>query len=153
MLELLSVRLFLLDIVSVPVSSRHLDDMYLVLQEKDHLDMTVQRIEAHHPNVLLVEKTVSRYAQEILLNKKIALALNVKKSVLERIGRCIGAQVATPPDNLLKVKLGYCEHFHVEKYTEEHGNAGQQGKQKHLMFFENCPKPQGCTVCYFLKSW
>ncbi|OAE26350.1 hypothetical protein AXG93_4324s1170 [Marchantia polymorpha subsp. ruderalis] len=118
----------------------------LLQQEKDHLDMTVQRIEAHHPNVLLVEKTVSRYAQEILLNKKIALALNVKKSVLERIGRCIGAQVATPPDNLLKVKLGYCEHFHVEKYTEEHGNAGQQGKQKHLMFFENCPKPQGCTI-------
>jgi hypothetical protein len=38
--------------------------------------------------------------------------------------------------------------FHVEKYVEEHGTAGEAGKKmlKTLMFFECCPKPFGCTV-------
>jgi 1-phosphatidylinositol-3-phosphate 5-kinase len=38
--------------------------------------------------------------------------------------------------------------FHVEKYVEEHGTAGEAGKKmlKTLMFFEGCPKPFGCTV-------
>lgn len=56
--------------------------------------MTVARIEAHHPNVLLVEKTVSRYAQDKLLEKEISVVLNVKRPLLERIARCTGAQVS-----------------------------------------------------------
>jgi len=64
------------------------------LQERDHLSMTVARIEAHHPNVLLVEKTVSRYAQDKLLEKEISVVLNVKRPLLERIARCTGAQVS-----------------------------------------------------------
>ncbi|MED6147599.1 1-phosphatidylinositol-3-phosphate 5-kinase fab1a [Stylosanthes scabra] len=36
----------------------------LLQQEMDHLKMAVAKIGAHHPNVLLVEKSVSRYAQE-----------------------------------------------------------------------------------------
>eukprot|EP01018_Ginkgo_biloba_P039596 Gb_22217 [translate_table: standard] len=42
-------------------------------QEMDHLKMTVAKIEVHHPNVLLVEKTVSRYAQELFLPLAILL--------------------------------------------------------------------------------
>lgn len=56
--------------------------------------MTVARIEAYHPNVLLVEKTVSRYAQDKLLEKDISVVLNVKRPLLERIARCTGAQVS-----------------------------------------------------------
>jgi 1-phosphatidylinositol-3-phosphate 5-kinase len=38
--------------------------------------------------------------------------------------------------------------FHVEKYVEEHGTAGEAGKKmlKTLMFFEGCPKPFGFTI-------
>lgn len=114
----------------------------------DHLKMAVARIDAHHPNVLLVEKSVSRYAQEYLLAKDISLVLNIKKPLLERIARCTGAQIVPSIDHLTSQKLGYCETFHVDKFFEEHGSAGQGGKKstKTLMFFEGCPKPLGCTV-------
>ncbi|XP_038712698.1 1-phosphatidylinositol-3-phosphate 5-kinase FAB1B-like isoform X2 [Tripterygium wilfordii] len=120
----------------------------LLQQEMDHLKMAVAKIDAHHPNVLLVEKSVSRYAQEYLLAKDISLVLNIKRPLLERIARCTGAQIVPSIDHLTSPKLGYCDMFHVEKFLEEHGSAGQGGKKltKTLMFFEGCPKPLGCTI-------
>ena len=110
--------------------------------------MTVSRIEAHHPNVVLVEKNVSGQAQEILLSKGIALVLNVKRPLLEHIARCTGAEVVPAPDHLMRAKSGYCDLFHVEKFIEELGTAGQarQPSARTLMFFEGCPRPLGCTV-------
>ena len=110
--------------------------------------MTVSRIEAHRPNVVLVEKTISRQAQERLLAKDISFVLNVKRSLLERIARCTGAEIVPSPDHLLKAISGHCEFFHVEKLKEELGSGGQSGKNlmKTLMFFEGCPRPLGCTV-------
>ncbi|XP_071911290.1 1-phosphatidylinositol-3-phosphate 5-kinase FAB1B-like isoform X1 [Coffea arabica] len=120
----------------------------LLQQEMDHLKMAVAKIDAHHPNVLLVEKSVSRFAQEYLLAKDISLVLNIKRSLLERIARCTGAQIVPSVDHLATQKLGYCDSFHVEKFLEVHGSAGQGGKKltKTLMFFEGCPKPLGFTV-------
>ncbi|CAJ2650041.1 unnamed protein product [Trifolium pratense] len=120
----------------------------LLQQEMDHLKMAVTRIAIHKPNVLLVEKSVSRYAQEYLLAKDISLVLNIKRPLLERIARCTGAQIVPSIDHLTSPKLGYCETFHVDKFFEEHGGAGQGGKKstKTLMFFEDCPKPLGCTI-------
>lgn len=110
--------------------------------------MAVAKIDAHQPNILLVEKSVSRYAQDYLLAKDISLVLNVKRPLLERMARCTGAQIVPSIDHLSSPKLGHCEMFHVEKFLEEHGSAGQGGKKlvKTLMFFEGCPKPLGCTV-------
>ncbi|PON66073.1 Chaperonin Cpn60/TCP-1 family [Parasponia andersonii] len=120
----------------------------LLQQEMDHLKMAVAKIDAHHPDVLLVEKSVSRYAQDYLLAKNISLVLNIKKPLLDRISRCTGAQIVSSIDHLASPKLGYCDMFHVEKFLEEHGSAGQGGKKliKTLMFFEGCPKPLGCTI-------
>ncbi|KAF8393694.1 hypothetical protein HHK36_021941 [Tetracentron sinense] len=129
--------------------SNHLSSFDTLLQqEMDHLKMAVAKIDAHHPNVLLVEKSVSRFAQEYLLEKDISLVLNIKRLLLERIARCTGAQVVPSIDHLSSQKLGYCDSFHVEKFLEEHGSAGQGGKKlvKTLMFFEGCPKPLGCTI-------
>lgn len=120
----------------------------IVLQEMDHLKMAVTKIDAHQPDVLLVENSVSRFAQEYLLGKDISLVLNIKKPLLERIARCTGAQIVPSVDHLSSQKLGYCEKFHVERFQEDHGTAGQGGKKlmKTLMFFEGCPKPLGFTV-------
>ncbi|GAV70984.1 Cpn60_TCP1 domain-containing protein/FYVE domain-containing protein/PIP5K domain-containing protein [Cephalotus follicularis] len=129
--------------------SNHLSSFDTLLQqEMDHLKMAVAKIDAHHPDVLLVEKSVSRYAQDYLLEKDISLVLNMKGSLLERIAICTGAQIIPSIDHLTSKKLGYCEIFHVEKFLEEHGSAGQGGKKltKTLMFFEGCPKPFGCTI-------
>ncbi|XP_051131111.1 1-phosphatidylinositol-3-phosphate 5-kinase FAB1B-like isoform X2 [Andrographis paniculata] len=120
----------------------------LLQQEMDHLKMAVAKIDAHHPNVLMVEKSVSRYAQDYLLARNISLVLNIKRPLLERIARCTGAQIIPSVDNLSAPKLGYCDSFHVDKFLEVHGSAGQGGKKltKTLMFLEGCPRPLGCTI-------
>lgn len=120
----------------------------LLQQEMVHLKMAVAKIDAQHPNVLLVEKSVSRHAQDFLLAKGISLVLNIKRTLLESIARCTGAQIVQSIDHLTSQKLGYCDSFHVEKFMEVHGTAGQGGKKltKTLMFFEGCPKPLGCTI-------
>ncbi|KAF9619321.1 hypothetical protein IFM89_006508 [Coptis chinensis] len=63
----------------------------LLQQEMDHLKMAIANINSHHPNVLLVEKSVSRFAQDYLLAKDISLVLNIKKPLLERIVGCTSA--------------------------------------------------------------
>ncbi|GAB2268911.1 1-phosphatidylinositol-3-phosphate 5-kinase fab1b [Dionaea muscipula] len=110
--------------------------------------MAVAKIGAQHPNVLLVEKSVSRFAQDYILGKNITLVLNIKRPLLERIARCTGAQIVPSVDHLSAPKLGYCELFHVEKFLEDHSSSGQSGKKlaKNLMYFEGCPKPLGCTI-------
>lgn len=117
-------------------------------QEMDHLKMAVAKIHAYNPSVLLVEKSVSRFAQEFLLERNISLVLNIKRPLLERIARCSGSQIVSSVDHLSSQNLGLCDFFHVEKFFEEHGSAGQGGKKlsKTLMFFEGCPKPLGCTI-------
>ncbi|KAF8390966.1 hypothetical protein HHK36_023266 [Tetracentron sinense] len=115
------------------------------INEMDHLKMAVAKIDAHHPNVLLVEKSVSRFARDYLLAKDISLVLNIKRPLLERIARCTGAQIVPSIDHLSSQKLGYSDTLHVEKFLEEYGSAEQGWKKllKTLMFFEGCPKPLG----------
>ncbi|XP_065867135.1 1-phosphatidylinositol-3-phosphate 5-kinase FAB1B isoform X2 [Euphorbia lathyris] len=129
--------------------SNHLSSFDTLLQqEMDHLKMAVARIDAHQPDVLLVEKSVSRFAQEYLLAKDISLVLNIKKPLLERIARCTGAQIVPSIDQLSSPKLGYCDVFHVKRFLEDLGTAGQGGKKmmKTLMYFDDCPKPLGFTI-------
>ncbi|KAK6931003.1 Phosphatidylinositol-4-phosphate 5-kinase, core [Dillenia turbinata] len=120
----------------------------LLQQEIDHLKMIVSKIEAHRPNVLLVEKSVSSYAQEYFLAKEISLVLNVKRPLLQRIARCTGAQIAPSIDNISAARLGHCELFHLERVSEELETANHSGKKssKTLMYFEGCPRRLGCTV-------
>lgn len=53
-------------------------------QEHEHLRKSVGRIAELQPDVLMVEKTVSRLAQDFLLDAGIALVLNVKQVRLMR---------------------------------------------------------------------
>ncbi|KAL6186916.1 hypothetical protein ACLB2K_043034 [Fragaria x ananassa] len=120
----------------------------LLHQENDHLRMIISKIEALRPNVLLVEKSVSSYAQEHLLAKEISLVLNVKRPVLERIARCTGALITPSIDDIPRARLGHCELFRLEKISEQHEPANQFNKKpvKTLMFFEGCPRRLSCTV-------
>ncbi|PHU07198.1 hypothetical protein BC332_23687 [Capsicum chinense] len=56
----------------------------LLQQEKEQLKMIVSRIEAHHPNVLLVEESVF-ICPGASIGKRISLVLNVKAPLLERL--------------------------------------------------------------------
>ncbi|WOK96156.1 hypothetical protein Cni_G04863 [Canna indica] len=117
-------------------------------QETNYMKKALSKIEALRPNVLLVEKSVSTYAQEYLLGKKeISLVLNVKKSLLERISRCTGAQIIPSIDSVASSRLGHCEMFRIEKVYEEFPSCKHAKKSsKTLMFFEGCPRRLGCTV-------
>lgn len=119
-------------------------------QEMDHLKLVVSRIEAHRPNLLLVEKSVSSYAQEYLLEKEISLVLNIKRPLLDRIARCTGALITPSIDNISTTRLGHCELFRLERVSEEleKGNQSNKKTSKTLMFFEGCPRRLGCTVIF-----
>ncbi|KAL0877824.1 hypothetical protein Bca101_027530 [Brassica carinata] len=120
----------------------------LLQQENDHLKAIIARIDSLHPNVLLVEKSVSSYAQQYLLEKDISLVLNVKRSLLDQIARCTGAVVCPSVDRISTARLGYCELFRTEKVLEQHevGNQSNRKPSRTLMYFEGCPKRLGCTV-------
>ncbi|KVH97638.1 Chaperonin Cpn60/TCP-1 [Cynara cardunculus var. scolymus] len=123
----------------------------LLQQEMDHLKTIVSRIEARRPNVLLVEKSVSSYAQEYLLAKEISLVSNVKRSLLERIARCTGTPITPSVDKISTTRLGQCELFRLEKFSEVHEAANLSTKKpsKTLMFFDGCPRRLGCTYAVF----
>ncbi|KAJ0241157.1 putative 1-phosphatidylinositol-3-phosphate 5-kinase FAB1C [Hirschfeldia incana] len=116
----------------------------LLQQENDHLKAIIAKIDTLHPNVLLVEKSVSSYAQQYLLEKDISLVLNVKRSLLDQIARCTGAVVCPSVDKISTAQLGHCELFRTEKVLEQH-EAGRKPSRT-LMYFEGCPKRLGCTV-------
>ncbi|XP_057765894.1 putative 1-phosphatidylinositol-3-phosphate 5-kinase FAB1C [Salvia miltiorrhiza] len=120
----------------------------LLQQENDHLKTIVSKIEAHRPNVLLVEKSVSSFALEHLLAKEISLVLNVKRPLLEKIARCTGASITPSTDHISTTRLGHCEIFRLEKVSEDHEPVNQSNRKpsKTLMFFEGCPRRLGCTV-------
>lgn len=114
----------------------------------DYLKATIDMIDACHPDVVLVEKTVSRDIQEFLLEKGISLVYDMKLHRLKRISLCTGSPIISSVDIPISPDLKQCDHFHIEKFFEEHICCGEGGKRqnKTLMFFEGCPKPLGCTV-------
>lgn len=117
-------------------------------KEKDHLKSTIDMIETCHPNVVLVEKTVSRDIQEALFSKGITLAFDMKLPRLERIALCTGSQIVSLEDITVRQNLKHCDSFRIEKFVEEHNSTGDAGKRltKTLMFFEGFPRPLGCTI-------
>lgn len=104
-------------------------------------------IDVCRPNVVLVEKTVSRDVQEAFLEKGVTLVFDMKLHRLERVARCTSSPIMSP-GTLMSQKLKHCDSFHFEKFVEEYASVGEGGKKpsKTLMFIEGCPTRQGCTV-------
>lgn len=107
----------------------------------------VDIIDALEPNVMLVEKSVSREIQ-LAIVKKVTLVLDMKLHRLERISKCIGSPII-PLDSLSShQELKHCDSFRIEKIVEELNAVGEAEKKptKTLMFLEGCPTRLGCTV-------
>lgn len=119
-------------------------------QEKDYLKSVIATLDLCHPNVVLVEKSVSRDIQESILKKGMTLVFDMKLHRLERIARCTGSPILSS-DTLTSQKLKQCDSFYIEKFVEEHAGSGEGGKKlsKTLMFIEGCPTRLGCTVSPF----
>lgn len=116
-------------------------------QEKGYQKSIVELIEMCRPNVILVEKTVSRDIQESILKKGMTLVLDMKLHRLERVARCTGSPILSC-ENLNGKKLKHCDSIYFEKFVEEHAGFVEGGKRpvKTLMFIEGCPTRLGCTI-------
>ncbi|KAK3122502.1 hypothetical protein QOZ80_8AG0614490 [Eleusine coracana subsp. coracana] len=118
-------------------------------QEKDLLERAITKMmEICSPDVIMVEKTVSRNIQELLLKEGVSLILDMKLHRLERIARCTDSPIISFSEVLDRPKLKQCDNFYIEKFIEEHNSTSEGGKMpsKTLMFLEGFPRPLGCTI-------
>ncbi|EAY96166.1 hypothetical protein OsI_18048 [Oryza sativa Indica Group] len=106
------------------------------------------------PNVVMVEKTVSRDIQELLLHHGVTLLLDMKLHRLQRIARCSGAPLLSFSQLLHDCPnhLKHCDYFHIDKFFEDHNTttttsaAALNKPSKTLMFLEGFSNPLGCTI-------
>uniref|UniRef100_A0A804KDF4 1-phosphatidylinositol-3-phosphate 5-kinase n=1 Tax=Musa acuminata subsp. malaccensis TaxID=214687 RepID=A0A804KDF4_MUSAM len=117
-------------------------------QEKDYLRSLAEMIEACHPNVVLVEKNISRDIQESLTEKGITVVSDMKLHRLERISLCTGSPIISCANFPAKLILPQCDSFHIERFVEECNNISEGGRKpsKTLMFLEGFSRPLGCTI-------
>ncbi|CAH1155707.1 unnamed protein product [Phaedon cochleariae] len=114
----------------------------VLMQEHEYLRHVAARIVALQPDVVIVQKNVSRLAQDMLREHNITLVQNVKQTVLERLSRCTQADLVSSVDaHIGRPKLGFCKRFYLKRFNIERGGS------KTLMFFEGLPVSNlGCTV-------
>ncbi len=110
-------------------------------QEERYLKNVVARIEVFKPKVILVQKSVSRLALEMLHELGIVVAVNVKPSVMMRVARSTQGDLLHSLDQLfLDVRLGTCGQFYVRGFTLP------DGVKKTLMYFSDCDPKLGCAI-------
>lgn len=112
-----------------------------ILQEGEFLKHSVAKIAALHPDIILVEKTVSRLAQDFLLEEGITLVYNLKLSVMERLSRFTQADIVPSIDGLVKrPNLGFCHGFKTCNFILP------SGETKTMLCFDGCATHLGCTI-------
>lgn len=92
----------------------------LLEQEERYMEILVTKIFKLKPNVLLVGRSVSRKAQELLLRANIALIQYVKPQLLTRIARQTGATVLSSIDHVTNgtTILGHCRRFRLVTFRD-----------------------------------
>lgn len=73
----------------------------LLEQEEKYMEILVGKILKLNPNVLLVGKSVSRKAQELLLRARVVLIQHVKTTLMSRISRQTGATIISSTDHVM----------------------------------------------------
>ncbi|KAH6796405.1 hypothetical protein C2S51_037391 [Perilla frutescens var. frutescens] len=114
---------------SLELSSGGLSSFESMQQEKGNLKSIVEMIDMYHPNVILVEKSVSRDIQESIHAKGITLVFDMKFHRLERVARCIGSPILSSEVGIGQ-RLRQCDSFRIEKFVEEYAAPKEGGKNK-----------------------
>jgi 1-phosphatidylinositol-3-phosphate 5-kinase len=136
-------------IVSFPIEYQRHQHHFMSLepviaQEKEFLRNMVNRIASLRPQLLLVQKQVSGLALQYLDEAGIAVAYNVKQSVIEAVSRFAQTEVISSIDMvaLRPVHIGKCAGFDIKTYV--HNDI--PGKKKTYIYLSGCPKDLGCTI-------
>lgn len=114
-------------------------------QEQHYLSSYVDKINLHFkPDILVVEKTVSRLAQDLIVANGLVFIYNVKEILMQRLAKCLCTSIMSSIDSRFpsnnRTPLGHCEYFQIKEFEL------LNGCKKRLMFFAGCPPENGCTV-------
>ncbi len=107
----------------------------------------MKKINLVNPDVILINKAVSRKIQE-KLSDKISIVISVKSHSLKRIARCTKSYVLPSTDLIdSQTILGRCKCFRVEKFKQNSSNKNSlHVNDYNLMIFEGCNPLLGCTL-------
>ncbi|TPX31303.1 hypothetical protein SmJEL517_g05317 [Synchytrium microbalum] len=114
----------------------------VVSQEKEHAQKLIARILTLKPDLVLVERGVSRYSMEYLLEARVTVIANVKPSVMESIARSTQADIVTFEKLAQSPRLGTCRLFRMQTYF--HPDIPRH--RKSFLLFEGARKEVGCTL-------
>ena len=110
-------------------------------QEYEYLKNLVARIFTHKPDIILVQGSVAKVAQDMLFDLGVTLVINVKNSVMSRVARLTQGDLLTSVDQLmLQIQLGTCGQFYLKSFYLP------QGGKKTLMCFDQCAEHLGCCI-------
>jgi 1-phosphatidylinositol-3-phosphate 5-kinase len=136
-------------IVSFPIEYQRHHQQFMSLepviaQEKDFLKNMVNRIASLRPHLVLVQKHISGLALQYLAEANIAVAYNVKQSVIEAVSRCAQTEIISSIDMvaLKPVHVGKSAGFDVKTYV----HSDIPGRKKTCIYISGCPKELGCTI-------
>ncbi|KAI1114911.1 hypothetical protein F5Y14DRAFT_412413 [Nemania sp. NC0429] len=138
-------------IISFPIEYQRHQHHFMSLQpvieqEKEFLKQLVNRIIALRPQLLLTEKSVSGVALQFLSEAKIAVAYNVKPSVLSAVSRCLETEIISSVDMLAlpptQFQTGKSTGFEVKTFVNEE----ILGRKKTYIFISSHQEELGCTI-------
>lgn len=121
-----------------------------VRQENHYIEILMDRINQVKPNVIVVEKEISRTVLSEIRKLDITVVTNVKRKSLEKIARCTETLII-PSTNLIErhFSLGSCKRFYVKLGTTKVIN--QESKimtiNQSLIYFDGCKPWYGSTIC------
>jgi 1-phosphatidylinositol-3-phosphate 5-kinase len=113
----------------------------VIAQEREYLRNLVDRIAALQPSVLLVQRNVAGLALEYLEEANIAVAYNVKPTVLNAVSRCTQTRMISSVEklNIDPSHLGRCQSFDVKTYVHKN-------RKKTYIYLSGCQSDLGCTI-------
>ncbi|KAJ3558238.1 hypothetical protein NPX13_g9752 [Xylaria arbuscula] len=117
----------------------------VIEQEREFLKQLVNRIIALRPQLLLTEKSISGLALQFLSEARIAVAYNVKPSVLSAVSRCLETDIISSIDMLAlpgQFQTGKSTGFEVKTFVNEE----IAGCKKTYIFLSSAQEDLGCTV-------
>ena len=136
-------------IISFPIEYQRHQQHFMSLepviaQEKDFLRNMVNRIASLRPHVVLIQSHISGLALQYLAEANIAVAYNVKQSVIEAVSRFAQTEIISSIDMvaLKPVHVGKSAGFDVKTYVHK----DIPGTRKTCIYISGCPKELGCTI-------
>ena len=131
----------------------------LIEQETKYIEILVEKILSLQPDIVVVGKSISRRAQELLSEQRVVALQNVKPQQLERMSRLLGAKILPSTDHMIQQSgddcLGLCESFSIRQVQDDPERAekfpGNFLKTRicrgsSYVYFEGCPGVLGCTL-------